>query len=242
MYCRKCGKALADSAKFCKYCGMQVSSVSRQSEHIVENIKPERKKRRGWLLLIVIVLFLMIGGGVFVYFGTDILQGIRKSEPEKVQEDIAFHETETDFEETGSIKEQERRTEKTEAADEEEKVSPEEQVDQSPILQTEPVEEPGQDEEEEMDREYILPESDSVFLSMEDLEGLSAEECRLARNEIYARHGRLFTDEMLQEYFDSLDWYEGTVEADEFNDSVLNEYETANRDLIVLYEKEQGYR
>ena len=233
---------MADSAKFCKYCGAQVSSASRHSEYVVENIKPGRKKRRGYLFPLVIILFLMIGGGVFACFGTDILQGIRKSEPEKIQEDIAFHEMETDFEETESIEEQERRAWKTEAVDEEEKVSLEKQIDQSPISQKEPVDERRQDEAEEMNREYVLPESDSEFLSMEDLEGLSAEECRLARNEIYARHGRLFTDEKLQEYFYSLDWYEGTVDADEFDDSVLNEYETANRDLIVLYEKEQGYR
>lgn len=90
--------------------------------------------------------------------------------------------------------------------------------------------------------EYVLPDSDSRYLTLDDLEGLSAEECRIARNEIYARHGRRFKDEELQAYFDSCSWYQGTVEPKDFQEESLNDYEFANRDLIVLYEKEQGYR
>lgn len=90
--------------------------------------------------------------------------------------------------------------------------------------------------------EYILPESNSRYLTKNDLKDLSKEECRVARNEIFARHGRMFDDEELQAYFDSCSWYRGSVRPEDFDDSVLNEYETANRDLIVEYEKEKGYR
>lgn len=90
--------------------------------------------------------------------------------------------------------------------------------------------------------EYILPESGSRYLSESDLQGLSKEECRIARNEIFARHGRKFDDEELQEYFNSCSWYTGTIAPEDFDDSVLNEYEIANRDLIVTYEQEKGYR
>lgn len=90
--------------------------------------------------------------------------------------------------------------------------------------------------------DYILPESNTRYLELSDLEGMTAEECRLARNELYARHGRKFDDENLQAYFDAKDWYVGTIDASDFDESVLNEYEFANRDLIVEYETEQGYR
>lgn len=90
--------------------------------------------------------------------------------------------------------------------------------------------------------EYILPDSNSRYLTKDDLAGLSKEECRIARNEIFARYGRKFNDEELQAYFDSCSWYEGTVAPEEFDDSVLNGYEKANRDLIVEYEQEMGYR
>lgn len=43
-------------------------------------------------------------------------------------------------------------------------------------------------------------------LKKSDLEDLSKSELRLARNEIYARHGRRFQDQELQDYFDSQEW------------------------------------
>lgn len=96
--------------------------------------------------------------------------------------------------------------------------------------------------EEPEQPKFILPESDSRYLAMEDLAGLTAEECRIARNELFARHGRLFKDEELQAYFNSCDWYYGWVMPEDFDETVFNEYEFANRDLIIKYEKEQGYR
>lgn len=94
----------------------------------------------------------------------------------------------------------------------------------------------------ESDSEYLLADSDSRYLTEDDLAGFTAEQCRLARNEIYARHGRRFKDPALQRYFDSLSWYDGTIEADAFNDSVFNSYERANCILIIDYEREHGYR
>lgn len=90
--------------------------------------------------------------------------------------------------------------------------------------------------------EYLLPDSDSRYLTEDDLAGFTAEQCRLARNEIYARHGRRFSDAALQRYFDSLSWYNGTIEPSDFNDNVFNSYERANCRLIVQYEQEHGYR
>ena len=94
----------------------------------------------------------------------------------------------------------------------------------------------------ESDSEYLLADSDSRYLTEDDLAGFTAEQCRLARNEIYARHGRRFKDPALQRYFDSLSWYNGTIEPSDFNDNVFNSYERANCILIIDYEREHGYR
>lgn len=109
------------------------------------------------------------------------------------------------------------------------------------------VEEDWENEENELEEDLdnnddIFPLSSSSYLDESDLDGLSKEECRIARNEIYARHGRMFTDEALQSYFDSKDWYDGYIEPEDFDESVLNEYEISNRNLIVEYETEMGYR
>lgn len=95
---------------------------------------------------------------------------------------------------------------------------------------------------EETEAEYILPESDSRIITKSELDGLTKEEIRLARNEIYARHGRKFDDEELQAYFEKFDWYHPMIEPEDFDESVFNYYETENRRFIVQYEKERGYR
>lgn len=97
-------------------------------------------------------------------------------------------------------------------------------------------EEERQDRDEQTDEEYIFPDSDSRYLEEDDLEGLDKEMLRIARNEIIARHGRRFDSEDLQSYFDSLDWYNGIIEPEEFDESVLNEYEIANMTFIKKYE------
>lgn len=97
-------------------------------------------------------------------------------------------------------------------------------------------------EEIQGESEYIFAQSDSEYLSRSDLEGLTEQELSYARNEIYARHGRRFQDAGLQSYFDSKDWYSGTVEPEDFTESMLNEYEKANAELILEYEKDKGYR
>ena len=91
-------------------------------------------------------------------------------------------------------------------------------------------------------QDYVLVGSDMRYISKAELEGFTADQCRLARNELYARHGRIFDDDFLREYFSSKDWYSPSIEAADFKESILNEYEIANRDLIVEYEKECGYR
>lgn len=83
---------------------------------------------------------------------------------------------------------------------------------------------------------YILPDSDKRTLSKEDLENLDEETLMLARNEIYARHGRMFKDEAIQSYFNSKTWYEGTILPEEFPEDALSEIEHKNAEYILDYE------
>lgn len=83
---------------------------------------------------------------------------------------------------------------------------------------------------------YIFADSDSRYLSDGEVEGLSAQWLCYAKNEIYARHGRLFDSKELRDYFNSQPWYFGWIEPDDFSASVFNEYELANIDLLKKYE------
>ncbi|MEP6849215.1 MAG: YARHG domain-containing protein [Acidobacteriota bacterium] len=69
----------------------------------------------------------------------------------------------------------------------------------------------------------------------EALGALFAEDLRLLRNEIYARHGRVFKDKDLQKYFDSQAWYKANPD---FKDDQLSEVETAN--LTKLKQAEES--
>ncbi|HCD42494.1 MAG TPA: hypothetical protein DEQ64_01915 [Lachnoclostridium sp.] len=84
--------------------------------------------------------------------------------------------------------------------------------------------------------EFVFPNSSYSLLQEPDLWNLSASQLRIARNEIYARHGRLFADEELQRYFNQCSWYEGTIAPEDFKENVLNETERFN---IRLIQKQQ---
>ena len=85
--------------------------------------------------------------------------------------------------------------------------------------------------------EYVFPFSSERRLYEDDLWDLSEWELRIARNEIYARHGRKFSDKELQEYFDSCSWYYGTIEPKKWKEDALNKIEKDNIKLISDYEK-----
>lgn len=84
--------------------------------------------------------------------------------------------------------------------------------------------------------DYILDGSDSRYISEDEIQNLTSAEIRLAKNEIYARHGRIFDSTDLRQYFESKSWYHGEIEPEDFDESVFNEYEKANIDLLVSYE------
>lgn len=88
--------------------------------------------------------------------------------------------------------------------------------------------------------DYIFPDSDKKIIFQEDVEGLTQKEIRLARNEIYARHGRGFQSQELQAYFDGKPWYKKTIEPDGFNESLLNEYEKRNIRYLKGLEPVEG--
>ena len=84
--------------------------------------------------------------------------------------------------------------------------------------------------------EYILPDSDTRYLAEEDVAGLSEGEIRIALNEIYARHGRIFQSEDLNAHFSSQPWYEPKYSAEEFSaieSSIMNDYEKKNIEFLA---------
>ena len=76
--------------------------------------------------------------------------------------------------------------------------------------------------------------------TLEDLSILDSYGLKITRNEIFARHGRMFNDQELQEYFKRQQWYVPQIAANDFDTSCLNEVEKYNVNLISVYEEQIG--
>ncbi len=66
------------------------------------------------------------------------------------------------------------------------------------------------------------------------LNGLFVEDVRKMRDEIYARHGKVFKDQWTQKYFQSFDWYKANPT---YSDAQLSAVEKGNLVVIAAYEK-----
>ena len=64
----------------------------------------------------------------------------------------------------------------------------------------------------------------------------------LARNEIFARHGRMFNNADLQEYFNAQAWYEPIYTPAQFDSmgNMLSDVEQKNVNVMRQVEKDQG--
>lgn len=82
--------------------------------------------------------------------------------------------------------------------------------------------------------DYVFPASDRRELTSDDI-GLADVTDNIIQagiNEIYARHGRIFTTPEWSEYFAGKKWYHGTIEPDNFTDDMLSETERKNIDFL----------
>lgn len=98
----------------------------------------------------------------------------------------------------------------------------------------------------EVDQEYIFPFSDAEYLTYKEIEFLvdsgGIELLRLAINEMFARHGFVFSKEENRSYFSEKSWYYPVTDlTDEYiKTNLFNEYESEN--LKKMIEIEEKYK
>ena len=78
-----------------------------------------------------------------------------------------------------------------------------------------------------------LFETDQKYYTEEEFESEPILVIHLAKNEIYARHGYIFTDEDLYNYFMGCIWYSPTCDGADFDDNIFNEYEKSNLEILA---------
>lgn len=251
MFCSKCGKQVRDGMNYCTNCGEpvkkdeggvnlkkdddKVSSAATLPHGNVSGKSNKAKKTKknkgvkivfitiaGIILALLLILFALIQTGI-ISISID---------------DSTNQESVLDKKSKSSKREKEKERRAKEKESEEGDVTTETQTEAETTQIVQPATLPST---VAVNNEFILPDSSVRVLDKSELVGFSAEQCRLARNEIYAKHGRMFDDAGLQNYFNSRSWYHGTIPAKQFNDNMLSDIEIQNRNLIIAFEKEMGY-
>jgi hypothetical protein len=89
---------------------------------------------------------------------------------------------------------------------------------------------------------YVIQNSSVQELNYSDINNLSEYELYFALYEIYARHGRIFTDSAVSEHFNNTNWYNPVTSPETFDETTLNDIEKKNVATILQYCRDMGYR
>lgn len=87
-----------------------------------------------------------------------------------------------------------------------------------------------------------LFDSDTDYITDAYLDTKTQDEVRLILNEIYARHGYIFSTERYSRYFSSKSWYVPISSSAADVEAQFNSVERTNRERITAYEKARGWR
>lgn len=225
MKCPNCKSEIEDDVKYCTECGFDLKEYNKSSINSGKRTD-ENKKIMLWpIVSFLLICFLGIGIGTGYWWVSydsgmiyaQIREHIIENESQKNEEmylnsDI---ESESDNETNSIIQEEDNKNSNLESN---------QNIKDASIY------------DEDMEEDYILPDSSTRRLTDEEVQGLSKEDLRIARNEIYARHGRKFDDMQLQSYFNSKSWYKGTIGPADFKESMLSDIEKDNIQLIKKFE------
>lgn len=230
-FCPNCGKKLPETAQFCGGCGYSYITGQAQTTPIPSPVnpavKPKKRGKGGIIALIIVFLIVVAGGGGYYAYDNGYLDFIFAGEKDDDKKDKK-KDTEDEIEYCSDCGEEEIELEG-------------EMLCPNCDVIIERKEDNNKDEVEGISSDktdYLFP-SDQKLITETDLEGLTAEEVALIRNEIYARHGYIFQNEVYREYFGEKDWY---TPDPNFTVDSLNAVETANKDFLVKYESDMGWR
>ena len=216
-FCEKCGKEIKDGDRFCTRCGAEVKSLPMTSvKEKPTDIKSDKKSKKKLVAIIsaasAVAVVLAVCAIVFVP------KMFRNNENEQYKPL-----------QTIEITTQQETTQQPSIAIQN-------------TTEPESIDDGSSDADDDYDDyydddDYILPDSGTRKLTNSDLAGLDADELELARNEIYARAGRRFNTDYIQDYFDDKWWYVGTIEPEDFTEDMLNDVEKYNVNFIRNYEE-----
>lgn len=244
MFCENCGKQMSYGDKFCPHCGALNKEKYGAKKPVGLLVK--KKLSIGYILGVGLLIICIVTGIIFLGYQAFQLNNTMM-EDNKTTEKIVKQTQ--DSRENISKNEKDNTEQEIERTEEKVEISP---GDVKDFNQTEDSvdnqisSEPNNDITSssvvpQNSSDYILSESNSRFYSEAEIKALSEHDLFIARNEIYARHGRMFDNDELKIYFSSKSWYSPqytSKEFEAFGDSKFNEYEIFNRNAIKEREKQ----
>ncbi len=239
MYCSNCGNQVPDDTKTCPECGQD---LSYENQHIQDQPKRYVKKTNRAVPVILAAMIALVAGTAMIslFFGTEESSS---SDSTGGVTDLLTQSDAMTASEAETLEDLLNAEEPTPTAT----VTPIADLPeiQATIIETPtptPTPEPTVTETPVPDAasgDYILPGSDTTAVTEAQLASMDAAQIRLARNEIYARHGLIFKSADLQAYFQSKTWYQGTVSST--SEIALNDVERSNIAFINAYERAHNY-
>lgn len=257
MYCTNCGEKVPEGATYCPGCGVRLDKSSSAAvgfddpkliKHGGAQVPPERRNTSvvvaagivAFLAVVAVVALLVVLNPFGLGSSTEspvpeppaqqVAEGEKDSKEDSAQDAKDEKDAEPDAGDNASADDEEADADKDADQPESDDDKAVDDVDEEP-------------DQPESDGTYVLPDSATHAYSERELADYTDWELYVARNEVYARHGRRFRNEDLQGYFDRQPWYEPELSPDEFDaraDSLLNSVERKNVDTILSVETSRG--
>ena len=221
MFCTNCGNKTKEEDLFCKECGGPIkqenNGVPTKNDDTIKNEeapKDDTKAKKSQINIISIVLISITGLLVllFIFLAYSLISNKNKPLAKLVPND------------------------KIDVPNDDLIAKNDDTSDEIDIVSNSTSDKPNSDSIKNDNNGQILPHSSSSYLDHSDIANLNNWQLRVARNEIYARHGRKFQSEDLHNHFSNQPWYVPEIPADEFKESSLSQLEKHNVELIQSYE------
>ena len=221
MRCPYCNHITDDDSMFCASCGRKIEPRGNTYQHTTEMPKmslyeddfdmEEERKGKSSSSSVPVIIAIIIAVCLLITAGV-AAWFLLNHRTDTSSDNSVSNELKTELNQSTNkkIKEEKESKKKKEDADKAKKEDSEKEEETK-----------EEAEAEEKTDNYILPDSSKRIL---------------ADSEIFARHGRMFDDQELQDYFNSKSWYRGTIRPEDFSESMLSETEKANIETIKKYE------
>lgn len=220
MKCKNCGGEISAGNLFCMNCGTPVNY--------------EKNNKKTGIIVAVAVVAVVVIAAVAVAVGlllnkdkTDYNESTPVSQQEEVLQSEVVSAEQTTFNLVGDIETTTAPTTETTTV-------------QTIVTTTEKKTVPHFTYDD--DNDAFLFDSANKYITKEYLSTCTRDEITIIINEIYARHGYIFKDAELREYFNSQSWYNGTETSMTKVAEYFNSVEQKNIDTIYAYQKSMGWR